>query len=375
MTRLSILHVLAPNDAGGLESVVRSLAIGQHDRGHTVRVVAVVSPAAPRYHVVKSLDDAGVEVLTLAIHDRAYLREGGFIADLCRRHRPTVVHTHGFRPDVLDAAIARYLGIPTVTTVHGFTGGGWRLALYERIQRLAFRRFDAVVAVSRPLAHRLAADGVPRDRVHLVPNAYTPTTALRDRLAARRALSLPVDRFIIGWVGRLTPEKGLDVMVDALVRLSTLPVSLSVVGDGPERSSLVDRAAERGLSARITWHGIVRDAASVLPAFDVIVLSSRTEGCPIVLLEAMAARVPIVATRVGGVPDVVTPADALLAPSEDAASLAGAIVDVYHNRRPAAARAATAYARLLAEFQVAPWIARYDSLYRSIQRPHTRSVA
>jgi glycosyltransferase involved in cell wall biosynthesis len=372
---LSILHVLAPSGAGGLETVVRSLATGQRESGHEVRVLAVVNPAAPRYPVLAALDDAGIEVVTLAIHDRAYVKEGGFIAALCRRHRPSVVHTHGFRPDVLDATVARYLGVPTATTVHGFTGGGWRLAIYERIQRLAFRRFDAVVAVSRPLADQLAADGVPRERLHVVPNAFTPTAPPLDRVAARRALSLPSDRFVAGWVGRLSPEKGADVLIDGVARLTAAPVSVSVIGDGPDGEALRTRAVELGLGDRIAWHGAVPDASSLFRAFDVLILSSRTEGCPIVLLEAMAAGVPIIATRVGGVPEVVTPSEAILIPADDPAALAAALLDLYHARERAAARARAAHDRLLAQFQPEAWVARYDELYRRIQRPCTRNVA
>src|SRR5687768_1765851 len=107
--RLSILHLLAPCDAGGLESVVRSLAVGQRERGHVVRVAAVVGADCREHPFVTSLSEADVETSALAIPDRAYLREGAFVARLCRRHRPDVVHTHGFRPDVVDAAVARSL--------------------------------------------------------------------------------------------------------------------------------------------------------------------------------------------------------------------------------------------------------------------------
>src|SRR5713101_3623616 len=92
--------------------------------------------------------------------------------ELGRRLRPAVVHTHGYRPDVVDAGAARRLGIPTVTTVHGFTGGGWKNRFYERVQRRSHRRFDAVVAVSRPLVEQLLRDGVPPRRLHLVQNAW-----------------------------------------------------------------------------------------------------------------------------------------------------------------------------------------------------------
>src|SRR5439155_136427 len=112
---------------------------------------------------------------------------GGPMARLCARLQPDVVQTHGYRPDVLDAGAARRLGIPVVTTVHGYTGGSWRNRLYERLQRRAFRRFDAVVAVSQRLADSLTHDGVPRDRVHLIRNAWAGAEPLLDRDAARRA--------------------------------------------------------------------------------------------------------------------------------------------------------------------------------------------
>jgi glycosyltransferase involved in cell wall biosynthesis len=302
------------------------------------------------------------------IPDRAYVREGAFIADLCRRHRPAVIHTHGFRPDVVDAAVGRYLDVPTITTVHGFTGGGWRVGLYERIQCRAFRWFDAVAAVSHPLAQRLAASGVRRDRIHVVPNAFTPPAQTLDRATARQALSIPEDGFVVGWVGRLSREKGADILLDAVARLPGVPVNVSMLGEGPDREALQHHAAELGIGERITWHGVVRDACSLFRAFDVLVLSSRTEGCPIVLFEAMATGVPIVATRVGGVPDVVSPAEASLVPAEDAAALAAGIAEVFRDREHAAARARAAHRRLLAEFQPAAWVARYDALYRRIQK-------
>src|SRR5437879_12795654 len=96
---------------------------------------------------------------------RAYWRERRAVAALCRRIRPDVIHTHGYRPDVVDASVARRLGIPVVTTVHGFTGGGWKNRCYEWLQRRAFRRCDAVVAVCRTLVVGLARGGVPRGRL------------------------------------------------------------------------------------------------------------------------------------------------------------------------------------------------------------------
>lgn len=364
---LSILHVLAPADVGGLETVVQMLATGHRRSGHCVHVAAVSPGDGARRVFLPALRAGGVEVAALDIAGRAYHRERTEVQALCRSLRPAVVHTHGYRCDTIAAGAARALGIPTVTTVHGFTGGGARNWFYERLQRFAFRRFDAVVAVSRPIVDRLTRDGVQAERLHFVQNAYAARELLLDRAAARAQLGVAPDRFRVGWVGRLSHEKGADVLVDALPHLVDLAdLTVSMLGEGEQRSALCARARERGVEHRITWHGVVPDAGRLLRAFDVLVLSSRTEGTPIALFEAMAAGVPVVATRVGGVPDVVGPGEALLVPPEDPPALAAALRALCDADDTAAVRAVAARERLGAEFAPGPWLDRYDRLYATL---------
>jgi glycosyltransferase involved in cell wall biosynthesis len=363
-----ILHILAANRVGGLERVVQSLAAGHQAAEHRVCVAVVLEPMESEHPFVRSLHSQNVEVVPIHITHRSYLAERAAIASLCDRLRPDVVHTHGYRADVVDAGVARRLGIATLTTVHGFTGGGWKNRLYERLQRRAFRRFDAVVAVSQPLGEALVRGGVPRERVQVIQNAWDSTVTLLDRAAARRALAVPDAGFRIGWVGRVSHEKGLDVMLEALGLLGDAPVQLSILGDGDERKALEGRGAALGVTGRTTWHGTVADAAPLFPGFDVFVLSSRTEGTPMALFEAMAAGVPVVATTVGGVPDVVSPAEAILVPPDDPASLADAVRETLSDPAAAHARACAARRRLEREFAVQPWLERYETLYRAIRR-------
>ncbi|HEV8304151.1 MAG TPA: glycosyltransferase family 4 protein [Gemmatimonadales bacterium] len=361
-----IVHVVAPAGFGGLERVVQMLGRGLRGVGHEVHVMAVEVGPAPVGSFLAPLADAGVHTHTLVVRGRAYLRERAAIGELCRRVCPDVVHTHGYRPDVLDAGVARRLGIPVVTTVHGFTGGGWKNRLYERLQRRAFRRFDAVVAVSRPLVEHLAGAGVRRSRIHEVPNAWRQMAPPQSREAARRTLGIPADDFTIGWVGRLSYEKGPDVLLEALRRVGDLPCAVSVLGDGNMRVPLEARANGLGLDGRVRWHGAVPDAGRLFAAFDVCVLSSRTEGTPMVLFEAMAAGVPIIAARVGGVPDVVSPAEAALVAPEDPGALAAAIRGVHQDPAAAQRRAQAARAHLDRAFGVAPWLDRYEAIYRLV---------
>jgi len=363
-----IMHVVAPGEFGGLERVVQMLGRGLRGLGHDVHVLAVAVGKETPQPFLAPLAEAGVSTRTLAVRGRGYLEERAAIAGVFRHVSPDVVHTHGYRPDVVDAGVAQRLGIPVVTTVHGFTGGGWKNRTYEWLQCRAFRRFDAVVAVSRPLLGRLERAGVPRSRIHAVPNAWRPNTPPLDREAARRALGLAPNGFAVGWVGRLSHEKGPDILLNALAYLRDLPIRVSVLGNGREQRSLATRARELGVERQVHWHGIVPDAGRHFAAFDVFVLSSHTEGTRIVLFEAMAAGVPIVATRVGGVPDVVSPAEAALVAPADPAALAAAIRALYRNPALGRERAQRASTRLASDFAVDPWVERYAAIYRLVRR-------
>jgi glycosyltransferase involved in cell wall biosynthesis len=362
---LVVLHVLAPAPFGGLERVVAALATGHGARGLDVHVAGVFEGGG-RVTPLPIDGAPGVTQHILTIPRRRYDIERRDVAALGRAIGASILHTHGYRPDVVDAPLARRLGARCVTTVHGFTGGGLKNRLFERLQVRAFHRMDAVVAVSRLLATQLAARGVPPARLHVIPNAWAGLGAPpEDRAAARAALGVARDVPVVGWVGRLSREKAADVLLEALPHVGGAWHAV-FVGTGPEQPRLEARAAALGLAQRITWRGDMPQAGRYFPAFDVFVLSSRTEGTPIALFEAMAAGVPVVATRVGGVPDVVTEREAWLVPPEHAGALAAAVQEALDRPVPAAARAAAARTRLDAAFGAAAWLDRYESLYRSL---------
>ena len=294
---------------------------------------------------------------------RAYRREARALAELFARRRPGVVHTHGFRPDVQAGRVAGRAGVPRVTTLHGFTGGGARMRLYESDpgpERAALRGGGRRLAAPRgPHAARGRAGRAPAPR----PQRLRPQRVFAPARRGPRGAGSPADAFAIGWVGRLSAEKGGDVFVKALASLADLPCVACVIGDGPERAALEARAAALGLGGRIRWCGVRPHAGRLFTAFDAYALSSRTEGTPIVLLEAMAAGVPIVATRVGGVPDVVGPEEAWLVASEDPRALAAALRELRADPAQAARRAESARRRLAAEFADAPWLDAYARIY------------
>lgn len=361
-----VLHVFVPSAAGGLDRVVEGLAVGYRRLGARVAVVALAYAEFPEPAALIRMRGAGVEVERVSIRRRAYVHEWRAAISVSRRLRPDIVHTHGVRADLVSGAAARFLRLPTVTTLHGRTGGSLKWRLIEWLQYRLVARFDAVVAVSQPQVDYLVKRGVPKDRVHLIPNAWTVSTSVLTREEARQQLGATDGLPIVAWVGRLSREKGPDVFVDALAQLRDLPMRVDVLGDGPEAASVQERARALGMQGRIHWHGIVPDAGRLFSAFDGFVLSSRTEGTPIALFEAMAAAVPVVTTAVGGVPAVVSQDHALLVPPEDPTALASGIRLLLEDRAGAKARAARALDRLNSAYGASAWFDRYGALYQQV---------
>jgi glycosyltransferase involved in cell wall biosynthesis len=343
---------------------VQSLALAQARAGYTVHIGLLYHSHERNQAMLDALRAGGISVHPHELPARAYVREAKIIKEICARADPDVVHTHGHRPDVLHGLVARRSRLPVVSTVHGFTGGGYKNRIYEHIQRRSLRRHDAVIAVSRPLVAQLSASGISHERLYCIPNAILIDHPFVGRDAARRRLGVPGDGFVVGFLGRVSHEKGPDVFLDAITGVAD-GLTAVVIGEGKLKAALQQRYHDSSSGVSVRWAGGIEGAARFLRAFDAVVLSSRTEGTPLVLLEAMAAGVPVVSTKVGGIPDIVSDQEALLVPSDDPSAVRKAIVSIMIAPQEAAMRAQRAEERIRTHFASEPWQAQYDSVYRA----------
>ena len=367
---MNIAHVFAPGRVGGLEQVVEMLAVGQVAAGHQVSSFSILPINVAPPAILQRLCGAGVDVRQLPVTGRAYISERrAFGMALAPMPRTTVIHSHGYRADVLYGAVARAMGFATVTTLHGFTGGDVKNRAYEALQRRAVRSCRRIVVVSRPLLDRMRATGVSPHRLCLIPNAYASRIRIATRAEARAALGLSDAGLVVGWVGRLSYEKGPDILIDAVATMHA-PFTTAIVGEGPELPALERSVVRHGLASRVRWTGAIDNVAQFFLAFDVLVASSRTEGTPIVLLEAMAAGVPIVAVAVGGIPDMLSEQEARLVPAESPSLLAAAIAHALRRDPDTAKRVEYAKARLSNQFAIVPWLSAYERVYREAMEEH-----
>jgi glycosyltransferase involved in cell wall biosynthesis len=234
------------------------------------------------------------------------------LAGMARTLTPDVIQTHAVKGHFLLRKAGLDRSFPWLAFHHGYTWQNLRVRMYNQLDRWSLRAARQVVTVSVPFRDELIQQGVLPERIHIVHNAIDPhygATAHSSAPDLRAKLGLHNGQAVILNVGRMSPEKDHLGLLDAFHRIHTAGIidpHLVIVGDGPERSRIEQRIRALGLASRVTLAGQVSSAEPYYGIANVTVLSSRSEGSPNALLESMAASVPVVATCVGGIPEIVT---------------------------------------------------------------------
>lgn len=310
---------------GGAERMMLHLATELRERGHSV---VAIGPERRNPWLRMQFEARGFERAAFDVRWPVDPRALAQIARVLHRYRIDVVHAHDFVTAVYGGAAAWLSRLPFVITMHGgryYAGRAYRRAAL----RFFGRRSRALVAVSRATAGDLTRTlHLPPDAVRVVPNGVRVEAA--DPSAVRRELSLRPGELLVVAVGNLYPVKGHVVLLRALARIvghSELPPwRLAIAGRGGEESALRVFAESNGLGERVTLMGFRDDVANVIAAADIVAMPSLSEGLPLALAEAMLAGKAIVASGVGGIPEVIDDdREGILVPPGDDAQLAAAL--------------------------------------------------
>ncbi len=367
---MNIVQLMASPFVGGPERVVLGLA-----RALPASCRTVFLSFAERGLARPFLDQAAAsnfEAIELRQNFPRILRAAREVAEHLRRLRADVLCCNGYKPDVIGWRAGRRAGVPVVAIAHGWTAATWRVRLNEWLDKRVMRRLDAVVCVSEAQAKKVRRAGVRPERVVVIRNAIdasrfdNPDSDYRRQLLAY--FPHPPAR-VVAAAGRLSPEKGFDQLIEAaaLVTRTAVDTGFVLFGEGPLRGDLERRVRERGLEKRFIFAGYRTDLERFLPWCDVVVSSSHTEGLPVNVLEAQAAGVPVVATAVGGTPEVVEDGiGGFLVPPADPAALARRLADVLRDEADRKAMGARGRQRIREEFTCEAQAAQYLRLFERL---------
>lgn len=361
---------------GGAESYVRSVAPRLRAVGWDLHVITLASGG----ELVRELRSEGVPVIELGVRHKADITAIIRLLRLWKSDRPALIHTHLFHAGVLGRLAARSLGLsPLIVHQHGLERARSRLrSILDRLlSPLAQQYVASCQAVARQLSTR---EAIPPEKLVVIYNGIDPSVFPRsqsllsgDRPEWRddflKTFDLDPSSLHLACVGRLSPEKGQALLLEALSLLTAKGLRVQVVffGEGPLRQALQERCAQLNLGAQVRFAGLRRDLHHWLPCFDLFALPSAWEGLSMALLEAMAAGLPVVATGVGGSPEVVVDGvTGLLVPPGDAAALANALTRLAQDPDLRHEMGAAGKQRVEAQFSLSSTVAALNNLYEEL---------
>jgi glycosyltransferase involved in cell wall biosynthesis len=293
------------------------------------------------------------------------------LLSLCRLLDVKIWHAHDYKSNLLGLLLRQFHRMHLVTTVHGWVQHTRRMPLYNWIDRCCLQYYDRVICVSADLADACRNCGVSSNRCVLLENGIDVAEYTRTMPAshAKQQLGLNSGRPLVGAVGRLSPEKGFDVLIDAVTALhrTGLEVDLAIAGDGDARDDLERRIAAQPHPDRFHLLGFLQELQPFYQALDVFALSSIREGLPNVLLEAMALEVPVVATAIAGIPRLIEHEhNGLLVPPQDMAALSTALSQLLRDGPAASVMSRHARATVCARYDFSTRMKRELAIYDSL---------
>ncbi|GAB4490892.1 MAG: glycosyltransferase [Thermodesulfovibrionales bacterium] len=367
---IRLLHVYQNSNVGGIQQQLLSL-LREYDR-------SVVDPffcsLGPSGEIGSELERLGIPFAALG-RGRSHRVSPGIVFELARlmkRLRIQVVRTHKYRANLYGRLAALIAGVPVrIASLHGNYRKDRRI---ERriVNRLLAPATDRFVAVSDSIRDDIARyDAIDPSRILVIRNGVDTERfrPMEVRQALRREFAPAEDAFVIGSLGRFVSAKGFEYLIDAAARLApSLPgFVVVIVGEGSHREKIAARAASLGIGGRLVFPGMRRDIPEVLNALDVFVMPSIAEGLPNALLEAMSCARPIVATAVGGIPEVLRDGkNGLLVQPGDAGALADAVSRMLRDRVFAEACGQAARQDVLARHSIRATARTWETLYRRL---------
>jgi glycosyltransferase involved in cell wall biosynthesis len=367
-----VLELRSVRGTGGGPEKTILLSAAQHaDTAVAVTVCYIRDARDDRFLVDAAARDLGIHYVEIIERHSFDWRIWGSLTRLIRKDRIQIVHSHDYKTDLLGLMLGRATKAVPMATAHGWIRNSPRERAYAHFDKKLLARFPLVIAVSEPIRQELLSHGADPVRVKRIKNGIDHLTfrrvrGLRER--ARQSLGIPDDAILVGAVGRLEAEKGFDLLLRAVATLnSTLRPWVVIAGEGSQHQALQTLAIQLGISNRVSLLGHRSDTLSIHHAFDVYAQTSRTEGIPNAVLEAMAVGTPVVATNVGGTYELITDGvHGLLVPPEDTNAIASALRDTIMHPADAGARTRMARNRIETELSFASRLSTLEHLYAEL---------
>jgi glycosyltransferase involved in cell wall biosynthesis len=365
---MKVLQLLSSTGFHGAESMTAELVRQLHVLGVTVEVAVLDNAGAGNDQIFQAVGSSASHCSRLPCNGAFDFQTVAALKRYVRERQIDIVHSHKYKTTfyALAARLTQSFGV--LTTYHNWLTDTPALRAYAMLDKCLARFNSQAVAVSTPIRQELGA-WMSDERILQIDNGVDTQKYVRqaERASAKQALGHGADTRLLGFVGRLSVEKGLPYLLEAVQGCLDERTRLLVVGDGPMGDALRSQAQAMGIGERVEFLGNRQDTPWIYSALDALVLPSTVEAFPMVLLEAMACDCPVIATRVGEVARIVDPGQTgLIVPSGDVAQLRMAIESLLGDAQLRVGMGAAGRDKVVSNFSSARMARRYLEAYEGI---------
>jgi glycosyltransferase involved in cell wall biosynthesis len=374
---IHILHLRSSGGFYGAESVILNLSLSIRAYGIESHICCINNQKNPHTELVDRAREQGLEafaILCRGLFDRQTVKS---IRDLIVQKNIDILHCHDYKADILGVLACRGLNIKRIATNHGWTQVGFKLRFYEFIDGLFLNEFHKVIAVSDKIADETRIFLWNKKKVEVIYNGIDTDIFSRKNDANIKNLKITLgfndNDLLIGSIGRLSKEKDQATLIFTFASILkkkkeyASKLRLFFVGDGADKNKLMALVEELGVSKNIIFLGARSNIMDFYSVMDLFVLSSRREGLPMVLLEAMAMGIPVIATNVGAVSTLIqNEKTGILVEPKDTEGLANAMMTLLQDRQKAEALAAGANTLVKEKFSSTIMARQYNEIYKSL---------
>jgi glycosyltransferase involved in cell wall biosynthesis len=362
---------MATNFVGGPEKQILNHALSV-DRESLEIVIGSFSEGKPVNPLIDEVQSNRLAIFL--IHSRSSFNPAQIfrLKKFLKNQQIDLLCTHGYKANFLSFWSVWGTGIPQIAFVRGWTGEDWKVKLYDWLDRFWIRFADRIVCVSEAKKNELIKLRVPAEKIEVIYNAYSPQRVkLNPGFNLRAQLKLPADSKIVAGFGRLSPEKGQKYLILAAKQIVEQghQIKFLIFGEGKDRRFLEKLVGESNLQGTVFLAGFVGNIFDYMNQVDLIVNPSLTEGLPNVILEALALKKPVVATAVGGTPEIIEDQKTgYLVPPADPAALADKILYALQHSEESRKMAWAGFNLLQTKFSLEIQTQKLQNLYRQVVR-------
>lgn len=365
---INVMHIRSTNGFYGAERVITTLLPNLEENNIQVKLVIIEDYLTHNNELYDVSQNNNIDVILLECNKKIDLISISKLIKLAKNNEIKIIHTHDSKSNIYGWVVAKMLRVPIVKTLHGWTSHTGKMRLYEYIDRVLQKTFNMIILVSPPPKIKLNNQNYI-EKYKYIPNGVDLNIFNEKKTGFGKAYwGIRPQQFTFGIFARFTKEKGHQNLIEAFAKAfsGTEDVCLLMLGSGPEQNHINKLINHHGMSSKIKVFPFCDHIDQAMHDIDCYVSPSHTEGMPMVLLEAMASGIPIIATKVGAVDSLIGNGAGLVVPSGDVNALSSALLMAYKNPSELKTMSNSALTRVQNKYSAYLQAKRYIEVYQEL---------